>query len=74
MKIEEAQLPPNGAGRPLKYDFDKLEVGKRIVLEGYETNQVVSIVTSAHQYAKRHGLKFISRKDKKTGVVSIYRK
>lgn len=71
MKIESGltMRKKSNAGRPLKYPFDKLELGQCITLE--PTDNVVNVTNSAYQYAKRNGVRFKVQKDSDT--VRIFR-
>lgn len=52
-------MPPKGSGRPLRYPFDKLEIGDSFVIPTKDYN---SVNAAARQYGKRCGMRFTFRK------------
>ena len=49
------KIPKSGAGRPLKYPFDKMKVGDCLTVVS------ISAIVSAYAYGKRIGKKFVQR-------------
>jgi hypothetical protein len=64
MRIETSSMPANLKlrGRPLKYPFDKLNAGQRIVMK-IGTNPKKErrmLVQACYQYKKTNGLKWVT--------------
>lgn len=58
---KDVPQPPRTRKRPLKYPWDKMEIGDSIFLESDDFNKREAVRCSAYIYGKRHGKTFESR-------------
>jgi len=76
MNIEKGIPIPHKAGstgRPAKYDFDKMEVGDSVLVDGFlATTQFCKAYGAAKKLQKRTGKKFSGRTQPE-GKVRIWR-
>lgn len=77
MKIETTTMPDNLKlrGRPLKYPFDKLNPGQRIVMriEKDSKKERQKIVQACYQYKKSNNLRWVTASSIEGENIIIYR-